>query len=178
MAKKGQGENTQNKAAPEKSKRGRPSAYIPEYNDIAFRACLLGATDGDIAIMLNVNEATINRWKKEYLDFCESLKKGKRIADTEIANALYNRAKGAEWIEEAAIKCKDVTYEDGKRVEREHVEVVELRKAAPPDTTACIFWLKNRDPRNWRDKQEIDTNLHTDSALTLIMGGPKPEAQS
>lgn len=169
---------TQSNAAPEKSKGGRPSSYLPEYNDVAFRLALLGATDGDMADTLGVNEATINRWKKDHPEFCESLKKGKRIADTVIANALYERAKGAEWVEEVGIKCKDVTWEDGKKVEREHVEVVELRKAAPPDTTACIFWLKNRDPKNWRDKQEVETTLHSPTPLTLILGGEKPEAKA
>lgn len=146
---------TQNEAAPKKSKGGRPSSYLPEYNEVVFRLALLGAIDSDIADALGVSVATITNWKKNNPEFLASLKKGKRIADTVIANALYERAKGAEWIEEAAIKCKDVTYEDGKRVEREHVEVVPLRKAAPPDTTACIFWLKNRDHKDWRDKQEI-----------------------
>lgn len=150
-----QDKETQNTAAPQKSKTGRKSSYLSEYNTVVFRLALLGATDNDIAETIGINPDTVNAWKKKYPEFSESLKKGKRIADTVIANALYDRARGAEWVEETAIKCKDIYYEDGKRCEREHVEVVELRKSAPPDTTACIFWLKNRDPKNWRDKQDI-----------------------
>jgi hypothetical protein len=26
----------------------------------------------------------------------------------------------------------------------------------PPDVTACIFWLKNRDPQHWRDSQQLE----------------------
>jgi hypothetical protein len=29
----------------------------------------------------------------------------------------------------------------------------------PPDTTAAIFWLKNRDPQHWRDVQNLEHTL-------------------
>lgn len=32
---------------------------------------------------------------------------------------------------------------------KERVEIVELEQEVPPDTTAGIFWLKNRKPEQW-----------------------------
>ena len=129
------------------SKRGRPSSYKDEYAEQARRLCLLGVTDKEMARFFGVSEQTINAWKSEHPDFLESLKEGKIGADIDVADKLYQRATGYEWIEQQAIKIKVGQYE-------ERVEVVDVRKAVPPDTTAAIFWLKNRRKVEWRDKQE------------------------
>lgn len=140
-----------------KSVGGRPSSYRPEYAEQAYHQCLAGATDAVLAEFFGVAESTINAWKNQYPEFSEAIKSGKAPADGNVASALYNRAVGAEWVEEQAIKCKTVEYENGKRVrEEERVEVVEVTRRAPPDTTAAIFWLKNRRPDVWRDKQDLE----------------------
>jgi hypothetical protein len=128
---------------------GRPTDYLPSFDDQAYRLCLLGATDADLAGFFDVTETTINNWKIAQPSFFESIKSGKLQADAHIALKLFNRAEGAEWIEEQAIKIKVGQHE-------ERVEIVQLRRAAPPDTTAAIFWLKNRQPRFWRDKVEAE----------------------
>lgn len=98
-----------------KSKGGRPSSYKQEYVDLAFKFCLLGATDEDLAKFFDVAESTINKWKIDYPEFSESLKRGKQQSDAEIASSLYNRAKGAIIHTQQAIKLKTVTIKDGKR---------------------------------------------------------------
>jgi len=103
---------------------GRPEKFRNEYIKQVFSLCLLGATDKDLATFFEVNEDTINEWKKTKPEFSESLKRGKTLADAKVANALYRKAIG--------------------------------KKGQPGDTTAMIFWLKNRQRDNWRDKQEID----------------------
>lgn len=135
--------------------KGRPSSYREEFPALAFNYCLLGATDSDLANFFDVQESTINNWKKDHPDFLESIKKGKERADAVIAASLYNRAKGAVINQQQAFKVKEITYnEDGKKCEIESIEIINLQQEQAPDTTAAIFWLKNRKPERWRDKAE------------------------
>jgi hypothetical protein len=136
---------------------GRPSKYKTEYAEQAYKLCLLGAIDKDIADFFGVDERTINRWKEDHIEFCQSLKGGKIGADATIAQKLYHRAKGYEHPE-------DKIFNDGGIP-----LVVPTIKHYPPDTTAAIFWLKNRQPDKWRDKQEVEsTNLNlTDDISNL-----------
>ena len=65
------------------------------------------------------------------------------------------------------IKLKEIKYDNGKRVsENERIEYAEEEVFIPPDTTAQIFWLKNRRPDKWRDKQKDDT----DKRITVVLG--------
>ena len=120
---------------------GRPSKYKEEYNDQAYKLCLLGHTDAELASFFDVSEQTINAWKHEHPDFLESLKKGKEIADGNVISSLYHRANGYSHPE------VDIKVIDGAIVQ------TELVKHYPPDATSAIFWLKNRQPKKWRDKQ-------------------------
>lgn len=125
---------------------GRPTLYKKEYNEQAYKLCLLGATDATLADFFEVNEDTINEWKKVHKSFSESLKKGKTLADAEIAKALYHRAKGYEHPD------VDIKIYEGQII------TTEITKHYAPDSTAAIFWLKNRQPKEWRDKQDLDVN--------------------
>jgi hypothetical protein len=128
---------------------GRPTSFKPEYVEQARKLCLLGATDPELADFFDVCRATIDNWKNEFPEFLDALKSGKKIADMHIAQKLFNRAEGATWTEQQAFKVKKP---DGG----EEVIVVDVKKGAPPDTTAIIFWLKNRAPKAWRDKQDVE----------------------
>jgi len=127
--------------------RGRPSAYKSEYIEQAKKLCLLGATDKEMADFFGVAESTFNLWKKEHKEFSESLKEGKTIADANVAKSLYHRALGYSHPEDK------IFNDNGEPL------VVPTIKYYPPDTTAAIFWLKNRKPGEWRDKQDVDLNL-------------------
>ena len=129
--------------APKRGK-GRPSSYREEFAEQAKKLCRLGATDKELADFFEVSESTINLWKTAHLDFSESLKRGKAIADAEVADRLFQRATGYS---HPAVKF--ATFEGSITDQREYIEHY------APDTTACIFWLKNRRPDLWRDKQEI-----------------------
>jgi len=120
-----------------------------EYDDLAYKFALLGATDQEIADFLEVSKATINNWKKDYPSFLDSLKKGKEKADAEVSEKLFKRAKGYKYRE---VKKENVVREGVEilGIERKTTTVKEI----PPDVTACIFWLKNRRKENWRDKFE------------------------
>ena len=139
---------------------GRPTKYKEEYNEQAYKLCLLGATDAKLADFFDIAESTLYEWKLEYPEFSEALKKGKVIADATIAEGLYNRAKGAVINVQQAIKLKDSQFNsEGRKIsEEERIEVVDLIQEVPPDTAAGIFWLKNRNPEMWRDKREYNDN--------------------
>ena len=126
---------------------GRPSKYKPEYDEQAYKLTLLGATDKDLATFFEVEEKTINNWKIQQPSFLQSLKRGKDIADSTVGERLYQRATGYSHPD-----VKVMQYE-GKPI------IVPVTKHYPPDTTAAIFWLKNRQPEKWRDKQETDLNV-------------------
>lgn len=137
---------------------GAPTKYKAEYAELARKFCLLGATDADLARMFEVEESTINNWKRDHPEFLESIKAGKLEADANVADRLYQRAMGFEHDSEE-IKVMS----DGPGLSR--IERVPTRKIYPPDTTAAIFWLKNRRNKEWRDKQELE---HTgDVGVTL-----------
>jgi serine protease inhibitor len=125
---------------------GRPTKYDAKYPEQAYKLCLLGATDERIADFFGVNVDTIHEWKKVHKEFSDALKEGKEQADAVIAQSLFHRAKGYK---HDAIKI----FADPKTGSVEKVDYVEHY---PPDTTACIFWLKNRQPRQWRDKVETE----------------------
>lgn len=126
---------------------GRPTEYSDEYPEKVRKLCLLGATDPEIADFFEVSVATISNWKIAHPEFMEAIKEGKRTADANVANRLYCRAMGYEH-----------DSEEIKVIGNEVVRVP-VRKHYPPDTTAGIFWLKNRSKANWREKTETDLNV-------------------
>lgn len=134
----------------------RPTKYQPEYAEQALKLCRLGATDKELADFFQVNEDTVNEWKKVHPEFSESLKEGKLLADAEVADKLFRRATGYE---HKAVKI--TASPDGREHLTEYVE------RYPPDTTAAIFWLKNRRPDVWRDKTEQAISLTKRKAVEL-----------
>lgn len=123
---------------------GRPSKFKPEFVEQARKLAELGATDREVAHFFDVDEATVNRWKHTQPEFCESLKVGKETADARVEQALYRRAVGYSM---DAVKIFMPAGAE-KPVYAPYVE------QHTPDTTAAIFWLKNRRPDLWRDKVE------------------------
>lgn len=137
---------------------GRPTAYRAEFVEQVRKLAKLGATDAELADFFCVSEVTVNAWKKRHPEFLKSLKEGKMIADAKVAQALFDRACGVVLPE-----TKFATFE-GKIT-----DMVTVEKHYPPDTTAAIFWLKNRQPRLWRDK--IDHEVEFAGDITVTLGG-------
>lgn len=123
-------------------KPGRPTLYRAAYNEQAVKLARLGATDKELADFFEIDLATLNRWKIAHPQFCESIKTGKEVADAEVADKLFKRATGYE---HEAVKI----VADAKTGAEHQVKYTERY---PPDTTAMIFWLKNRRPDLWRDR--------------------------
>lgn len=123
---------------------GRPTRYKEEFADQARKLCLLGATDIELAAFFGISTGTLDAWKKRHSEFLSSIKSGKDIADAEVADRLYQRALGYS---HKAVKIMAV---DKTVVREDYVEHY------PPDTQAASLWLRNRQPKKWRDKQDIE----------------------
>lgn len=113
-----------------------------------------GLTDEQIAEKTGISVRTLYRWKNQYCQICQALKKGKDAADREIENALFKRAKGYDFTE-TRVKKKDGVV----------VEETTITKHIPGNTTAQIFWLKNRKPDYWGgggsfDRDESDVVIY------------------
>lgn len=111
-----------------------------------------GLTDEQIAANIGIRAGTLYDWKNRFSDISEALKKGKEVVDRQVENALLKRALGYTYAE--------ITYEGGEETKR-------VIKEVAPDTTAQIFWLKNRKPEVWRDKREITTD-DNDQVMVFI----------
>jgi hypothetical protein len=134
------------------NKTGRPSDYKPKFAEEARKQCEEGATDQELADYFEVSVRTLYRWKNKHPEFCQALKVSKATADERVERSLFERAIGYERDE------VDIRVVGGEIVQ------TPVRKFYPPDTTAAIFWLKNRRPDEWRDRVQTE--------LTGANGGP------
>ncbi|WP_433705807.1 terminase [Paraburkholderia sacchari] len=141
---------------------GRPTKYKTEYAQQAAKLCALGATDAQLADFFQVSISTITLWKVQHSEFSASIKVPKAEADERVEQSLYRRALGYEHDE------VDIRVVGGEIVE------TPIRKYYPPDTTAAIFWLKNRKKEEWRDKLDHE---HTgkDGGPIKIVASPQDE---
>jgi transposase-like protein len=120
-----------------------------------------GATIDQIAINIGVNRKTIYDYMKRYPEFKEAIEKGREITDRRVENALYTNAMGQEVWEETqelrpVVIKGEVQYNEDGSVKMEMITVERKKKFIPGNSTAQIFWLKNRKPNEWRDKQQIE----------------------
>lgn len=115
-----------------------------------------GLIDEQIAKNMGISPATFYEWKNKFPEFSEALKKGKEVVDREVENALLKRALGYEYTEQKIV----MSEKDGVRTEKTVKQVV-------PDVTAQIFWLKNRRPDLWRDKQQIEAEVNSEVVINI-----------
>lgn len=123
---------------------GRPS----KFNDLIFGKIIelakAGKTNRQIAEIVGIHESTICDWQNVNPEFLFSIKEAKQQADEMVEAALFKRATGYS---HPAVK---IMQAGGEVIKEEYTE------SYPPDPTAAIFWLKNRRPAEWRDKQELE----------------------
>jgi len=127
------------------NKVGRPTKYDPTtMPDKAYKLCILGLTNIQLAAALDVSVSSIDKWLVEHEEFSSAVKKGREEADYDVVRSLYQRAMGYSHPEDKIL------------VVNKQVEVISTTKHYPPDTLACIFWLKNRRKEQWRDVSKIE----------------------
>ena len=137
---------------------GRPTKYKELYNEQAYKLCLLGCTDEELARFFDIADSTLVLWKEEHEEFSGAVKKGKEIADAEIAESFFNRAKGFE-VDSEKVFCSDGDIIRAK-----------TKTYFPPDAGAALNWLKNRQKDKWRDKHEVE---HSGETKQVFMIGGK-----
>jgi hypothetical protein len=135
---------TKKKDADKLKKRGRKSLFNPNKHPQQVKALAeQGKTNEQIADALNINVDTLKEWMKKYPEFSTTIKEGKAYADGEVIDSLFARAKGG-------IKIKEITViQNPDGTTRKEIKEKEM----PPDVTAQKFWLMNRDPKTWRERQ-------------------------
>jgi len=127
--------------------------------------CRDGLIEKDICHNLDISAQTLNVYKHEHPELVEALKRGKEVVDIAIENALYKRAKGYayEEVTKELVDSKDKygypIVDDNGAVKQELKITKVVTKEVQPDVTAQIFWLKNRKPKDWRDKHEIEKTV-------------------
>ena len=123
---------------------GRPSKFKPEMAERARTMATAGAVDWEIAVALGISLTSLYTWKAQHPDFDKALQRGKDVADDVVEAALFRRATGYS---HDAVK---ILQNAGEAVVVPYVEHV------APDTNAAKFWLLNRRPTKWRDRQEVE----------------------
>lgn len=128
---------------------GRPTKYNKNQAKLAYWMARNGLTDEEMAENLKIATSTLYAWKEKYPEFSEAIKEGKELPDDLVVQSLYKRATGFEYEERKVIANPGAGGEQVQRVEVTHKLVI-------PDVAACIFWLKNRRPQEWRDTQKFE----------------------
>lgn len=145
-----------------------------------------GLTDKQIAKNVGINPSTLYNWKKQHVEILEALKRGKEVVDRQVESALLKKALGGTAktvtykmvkLDEDVLKAKRVEFLNSYKLDHpdlskqeltlaavaqvptyERIPITEVESEVLPDTTAIIYWLKNRKPDEWRDRKEITTN--------------------
>lgn len=122
-----------------------------------------GLTEEQIAANMGISRSTLSEWKKKHSDISDTLKRGKEVVDRQVENALLKRALGYRYKEttKELVTDKDTGYS-------ELVITKIVEKEVQPDTTAQIFWLKNRKPSIWRDRAQVDIDAEFSKVDKLI----------
>ena len=129
---------------------GRPILYKPANGELARKFCLLGATNEDLAGLFDVAVRTVDNWIATIPEFAAAVQQGRDVADADVVQSLHSRATG-------------YSYETEKIFHyRGEVRKVLHTVRCPPDTTACMFWQRNRRPQHWLEKAELPREEEVD----------------
>jgi hypothetical protein len=142
-------------------KRGPASTFNPDYCTLAHKFCILGATNEQLAECFEVSVATIGNWLRDFPAFKEAVTKGRMVADADVAERLFVKAKGYDREATRYFQTPDGPQE------------VKYTQHYAPDTAACMFWLRNRRRDLWRDKVEVEHTASEEMIALLEAAGER-----
>ena len=138
---------------------GRKPLYTEWITEVGLAKVKMWAEEGligkQIANNIGINHTTLYDWMLRFPELAETIRNGRKVMDEQVENSLLKRALGYQY--------EEVTL--GKDHEGEMIVVKKVLKTQAPDVTAQIFWLKNRNPKEWRDKVDI----HNEHSGTIIV---------
>ncbi|MDF2155301.1 hypothetical protein [Vibrio sp. CAU 1672] len=137
--------------------------YKAEYADQAYKLCLMGARDQDLADFFEVHRDTIFNWVSLYPEFADARKRGKMQADAEVAYQLFRRATGVTLRKEKVLRSG---------------EIVAYQEELPADVRAMEFWLNCRSRHNWNPKQQVQVSGDNNNPLAFILADIAQEAET
>ncbi|HIF5533498.1 TPA: helix-turn-helix domain-containing protein [Vibrio parahaemolyticus] len=137
--------------------------YRQAFSKQAFKLCLMGARDKDLADFFDVHRDTIFHWVKLYPEFAEARKRGKLAADAEVAYSLFNRAMGVTVTKQRVLSSG---------------QVLEYQEELPPDVRAMAFWLKCRSRSNWNPSQQVELSGDRSNPLAFILADIAKESEN
>jgi hypothetical protein len=140
---------------------GQPTKYKPEYDELAHNYRLLGATNETLGDFFSVTRRTIQNWIATHRDFADAVYRGRAVADGVVVRSLFERAKGF-----SHQVTRTTLYRGEERTVTNTVSY-------PPDTTACMFWLRNRQRQYWQARAEAppEPEIADDIAALLDAAG-------
>lgn len=128
-----------------------------------------GLIDEQIAEQMGVAYSTLRVWRDKYSALSAALKKTKEVADRKVENSLFEKTQNRVVPVKKTYKVKETYYDQqGRKCEKERLETVMDEVYVPADTTAQIFWLKNRKPEVWKDKQIVEAEIGAKKLEDLI----------
>lgn len=127
-------------------KAGRPSRFNDSIKEKIISLAKAGKTNEQIADIIGVHVRTIENWQGKHKDLLWAVKEAKQLADELVEASLFSRAVGYS---HKSVKV----FFDSKSLQTVEHEVIEQY---PPDVQAAMFWLKNRQPDQWREKTEVE----------------------
>ena len=154
------GNNRQRKRGIKVPQKNKYETHVRPYLEAVKAWCRKGATEESISKKLGVAYSTFRRYKEEHKELTEALMTSKALADSEIENALFRKAKGYNAEIKKTFKCKEEYYDDkGRKCTREVLRTSTDEVHVAADTQAISFYLKNRVPDDWKDKQSIEGSM-------------------
>lgn len=134
---------------------GRPTKFNDSVREKILELAEKGKTIAQIAEIIGVSTRTLYFWQGRHPDLLHALKEAKQTADELVEASLFARAVGYSHPEQK------VFLHEGEVVTHDMI------KHYPPDTTAAIFWLKNRKPKSWADTQKVEHSGGQEIKITV-----------
>jgi len=125
-----------------------------------------GASPREIAENCSLTLSQLNQLLESSDELAEALSAGLDLADDQVESALFHRAVGFEYYSHEKFE-EDLAHQ-GKNTGEVKVKEVKKKIKVLGEISAQIFWLKNRRPDRWRDKQELKHQAEVSGGIVFL----------